>query len=642
MALLGFTWHDPDRSQERTSVDLKRLYHDSALAKRMRELDADEWVLVAGQRLIQLYAVTSSEFSERKFAHLIEKLELADGQKIEHVQAEIEHGAVRLFLQSAIGWMPDGMIDLEYAEKFRQAYTIALEDGFCGAQFNRLFQRAVWVHERLRLETPFYQLATGEIDLVVELIGKIFGRQQSRSALLVGKPPEAQAYAPRISSLGFCQVTTAASDLSPSETPSKFFHRAAGGRHVDIVMLFETPSSNELARADLQKFMESRNNAPLLFFDLRSSLAPAESLKLYNLYFYNRADLQQILTHNRDELKSIVSLAQPWLDTEAQDFISWRDSDERFHYGSMVGGSSQMLRVFELIARIAQNDITVLIEGESGTGKELVARAIHDSSGRARRPFIVVNCGAMPENLLESELFGHVRGAFTGAMNNKRGLFEEANNGTIFLDEVGETSAALQVKLLRFLQHGEVKRVGSNDVLYLNVRVIAATNRSLDKMVAEGSFRSDLFYRLNVIQIVMPPLRERIDDIPLLASHFLKKAAEKMKKPAREISPEAMSLLKNYPWPGNVRELENVMERAAALTVGTMITPSDFPSQVQDAGIVSQSSNGQLTLKEVERRHILDTLKSLDWNYDQACRALGIGRTTLWRKLKEYNVSEET
>jgi len=640
MALLGFTWHDPDRSRDSAPIDLKRLYHDSALAKRMRDLGADEWLLVACQRLIQLYAVASSEFSERKFSQLIEKLELVGGQKVEHVRVEIEHGTVRLFLQSAIGWMPDGMINLEYAEKFRQAYTIALEDGFCGTQFNRLFQRAVWVHERLRLETPFYQLATEEIDLVVELIGKIFGRQQSRSALLVGKSHEAQTFASRISSLGFCQVTTAPSDPSQSETPSKYFHRAADGRHVDIVMLFETLSSNELARADLQKFMEFRSNAPLLFFDLRPSLEPAESLKLYNLYFYNRADLQQILTHNRDELKSIVSLAQPWLDTEAQDFIRWRDSDERFHYGSMVGGSSQMLRVFELIARIAQTDITVLIEGESGTGKELVARAIHDSSGRARRPFIVVNCGAMPENLLESELFGHVRGAFTGAMNNKRGLFEEANNGTIFLDEVGETSAALQVKLLRFLQHGEVKRVGSNDVLYLNVRVIAATNRSLEKMVAEGSFRSDLYYRLNVIQIVMPPLRERVDDIPLLAGHLLKKAAEKMKKPAREISPETMSLLKSYAWPGNVRELENVMERAAALTVGTMITAADLPPQVQDTEIVSQS-NGHMTLKEVERRHILDTLKSLEWNYDQACRALGIGRTTLWRKLKEYQVSGE-
>ncbi len=641
MALLGFTWHAPGRSRDQEPIDLKRLYHDSALAKRMRDLDADEWLLVAGQCMIQLYVVASSEFSERKFAQLIEKLELVGGQKVEHVQVEIEHGAVRLFMQSAIGWMPDGVIDLGYAEKFRQAYTIALEDGFCGAQFNRLFQRAVWVHERLRLETPFYQLATREIDLVVELIGKIFGRQQSRSALLVGKSLEAQEYTSRISSLGFCHVTTAASDPSQSEMLSKFFHRAASGRHVDIVMLFETPSSNELARADLQKFMESRSNAPLLFFDLRSPVTPAESLKLYNLYFYYRADLQQILTRNREELKSIVSLAQPWLDAEAHDFIAWRDSDERFHYGSMVGGSQQMLRVFELIARIAQNDITVLIEGESGTGKELVARAIHDSSGRARRPFIVVNCGAMPENLLESELFGHVRGAFTGAMNNKRGLFEEANNGTIFLDEVGETSAALQVKLLRFLQHGEVKRVGSNDVLYLNVRVIAATNRSLDKMVAEGLFRSDLFYRLNVIQIIMPPLRERVDDIPLLAGHFLKKAAEKMKKPAHEISPEAMSLLRNYAWPGNVRELENVMERAAALTVGAMITPADFPPQVQDTEMIT-SSNGRMTLKEVERRHILDTLKSLDWNYDQACRALGIGRTTLWRKLKEYNVSDET
>lgn len=642
MNVILFTLRRDEVSGYHKRIDIPALYRQGTLAKKLSEVDAEEWLFIPSEKLIQLFAVVShAKLTARRFTQLLAKLDLADGQTAGHVQVANNHEAVRQFLQSAVGWLPEGEVNRDYAENFRQAYAVALELGFCGALFNRLFQRAVWLHERLRLETPLYQLATDSKDLLAELIGKIFGRQQSRSALVIGAAPETPAFTTRLSAEGFCKVMLAPAESSSPGTRSHFLDSASGGKHFDIVLLFDTSSPYEVERTGLQKFMEARNNAPLLIVDMRRSGTPTAPLKLYNLYFYDRTDLEHMVTRNREELKSIATLALPWFEEEVQQFMIWRDSEDRFHYGSMVGRSPHMLRVFELIARIAQTDITVLIEGESGTGKELVARALHDTSSRARRPFIVVNCGAMPESLLESELFGHVRGAFTGAVNNKRGLFEEANGGTIFLDEVGETSPALQVKLLRFLQHGEVKRVGSNDVLYLNVRVLTATNRSLEKMVAEGHFRSDLYYRLNVIQIVLPPLRERAEDIPLLANHFLKKAVGRMKKPVREISPEGLRLLNSYAWPGNIRELENVMERAAALAIGTVITPSDLPPQIQEAEAIEPRANGRQTLKEVERRYILETLDAYDWNYDEVSRALGIGRTTLWRKLKEYKLSEE-
>jgi transcriptional regulator with PAS, ATPase and Fis domain len=608
---------------------IAEIYQSGLLAKAMSELGAEEWLFVPGEQFTQLFAITDrSELMSRAFGQLASKLELANVSSLEQMEMARNEQAVQRFLQTAVGWLPNGEIDLGHAEQFRQAYALALERGFCGIQFNRLFQRGVWLQERLRLETQLYHLATDRKDALVELIGKIFGREQSRSISIIGASPEAQTFSQRLDAEGFCNVTSGAAHAFPSEAS------------FDVVVLFDTPSIGNLNRSNLQKIMEARNNAPLLVVDMRREVAASETLKLYNLYLYNGADLERMASQNREALKSITAQAKPWFDDEVRQFMLWRASEERFHYGSMVGRSPQMLHVFELIARIAQNDITVLIDGESGTGKELVARAIHDASRRSRRPFMVVNCGALPENLLESELFGHVRGAFTGAVNNKRGLFEEANGGTVFLDEVGETSPALQVKLLRFLQDGEVKRVGSNEVLHLSVRVLAATNRSLKKMVAEGAFRSDLYYRLNVIQINLPALRERAEDIPLLSMHFLKKTAARMRKPAREISPEALLLLSSYAWPGNVRELENVIERAAALSVGTVIAPADLPSQIQETAAAEPSTNGRQTIKEVERRHILETLDALDWDYDEACRALGIGRTTLWRKLKEYKLPE--
>ncbi|MEK7700295.1 MAG: sigma-54 dependent transcriptional regulator, partial [Planctomycetota bacterium] len=253
-----------------------------------------------------------------------------------------------------------------------------------------------------------------------------------------------------------------------------------------------------------------------------------------------------------------------------------KENKGKYKFEGLIGNSPAMMRVLDILMELTNSESTVLITGESGTGKELVARAIHNNSCRSGKPFVVVNCGALPESLQESELFGHVVGSFTGAVKDKKGIFLEAQGGTLFLDEIGETSLATQVKLLRFLQNGEIRKVGDNKPVYLDVRIIIATNKDLEEATKNGSFRKDLFYRLNVIRIHLPPLRERKEDIPVLINYFVDLYANKLKKPPPEISGDAMDSLLNYPWPGNVRELENIIERTVTLLKGNQITTDDL------------------------------------------------------------------
>ena len=324
------------------------------------------------------------------------------------------------------------------------------------------------------------------------------------------------------------------------------------------------------------------------------------------------------------------------------------ETKERFE--GMVGGSLRMREVFKLIESVSYSAASVLIEGESGTGKELVARAIHYRSPRKDKAFVVINCSALSETLLESELFGHVKGSFTGAIANKKGLFEVADGGTMFLDEIGEIPLSTQVKLLRVLQEGEVKRVGSNENAHVDVRIVAATNADLQDMMRKGTFREDLYYRLNVISVRLPPLRERREDIPMLAYHFLKKYAERMHKQVLRISPEAMALLQGYKWVGNVRELENVMERGVVLVGGEVIDPPSLPPHIAQGtpiGIEDQKSLSNLPYKKAkrmalmsfEKRYLMTLLQRTSGNISQASRAAGLDRSNFRRILKRYDLA---
>ncbi len=313
----------------------------------------------------------------------------------------------------------------------------------------------------------------------------------------------------------------------------------------------------------------------------------------------------------------------------------------------IVGQSAALQRVFELIEKVAPTESTVLILGESGTGKELVARAIHARSRRREGPFVPVNCGAIPEELLESELFGYERGAFTGANRSKPGRFELANGGTIFLDEVAEMSPKLQVKLLRILQERTVERLGGEKPVPVDIRIIAATNRNLEAEVAAGRFREDLYFRLNVIPIEIPPLRERREDIPLLVEHFLKKFCEREEVPLKKLSEKALARLQSYHWPGNVRELENLIERLVILTEGEVIEEEDLPEHIRGETPLewkipekfpAEGLDLQATLREIERTLIVKALEASGGVKSQAAKLLRLNRTTLIEKMKRLGL----
>ncbi len=328
-----------------------------------------------------------------------------------------------------------------------------------------------------------------------------------------------------------------------------------------------------------------------------------------------------------------------------------RKSADDLAYEGILGKSRGMQEIFDSIENIAPTTSTVLVTGESGTGKELVARAIHARSRRSDKPFVVINCAAIPMHLLESELFGHKRGSFTGAIADKKGLFEEADGGTVFLDEIGEMPPALQVKLLRVLQEGEVRRVGDTEAIHVDVRLIAATNRDLTAMVREGSFREDLFYRVNVIGLALPPLRERQDDIPLLAFHFLQKFAARTRKPVEKIAVDALQALQNYSWTGNVRELENVVERAVVLANSDTITAQDLPAKILSESFYLASEEGAVDITKFNyqeaknramasfnRAYITSLLKEANGNISFASERAGMDRSNFKKLIRRYAI----
>jgi two-component system, NtrC family, response regulator HydG len=322
----------------------------------------------------------------------------------------------------------------------------------------------------------------------------------------------------------------------------------------------------------------------------------------------------------------------------------WMQEELQRHYGysTIVGRSRAIKKVFELMADLIKTDTTVLIQGESGTGKELIARALHFYGPRRERSFVAINCSALPEGVLESELFGHVKGAFTGAIRDHAGKLELANGGTLFLDEIGEISQALQVKLLRVIEEREFQRVGDNRTIKIDTRIITATNRDLYKTVLNGSFRDDLYYRLSVFPLHLPPLRERLEDIPLLVGHFIEKFNKQMGRNIQGITDRVLETLEKYHWPGNIRELANAMEHAFVHAKGALIHPEDLPQSLLDVApvpLAGKAYKREQALDHMERQLIVKELEAAGWNKTVAAKKLRMGRATLWRKMEKYGIS---
>ena len=375
---------------------------------------------------------------------------------------------------------------------------------------------------------------------------------------------------------------------------------------------------------------------PVILMTAQASLQTAITAVNDGAFHYVQKPFQN------DALVAIVRRAAETRQLKTENKALKREIRRRDEVGKPIGGNRRWLDVLNIAETVASSDSTVLLQGESGTGKGVVARYIHELSTRANGPFVSINCGALPESLLESELFGHVKGSFTGAVKDKLGMFAAAEEGTFFLDEIGETTAATQVKLLRVLQHREVIPVGATEPIPINTRLVAATNRNLDDEIARGNFRSDLFYRLNVISIEIPPLRERREDIPLLAESFLEEISKKRNEPRKELSAEAATQLQEYSWPGNVRELENAIERAVILASNGTIHAAALPDKIRQRkseSLVSERAARNPSLEAIERAYIMWVLGTEGGNKTRAADVLGIDASTLHRKLSRFEIS---
>ncbi|KKM62124.1 hypothetical protein LCGC14_1524840 [marine sediment metagenome] len=344
---------------------------------------------------------------------------------------------------------------------------------------------------------------------------------------------------------------------------------------------------------------------------------------------------------DRDELQIVIEKALNLQSLMVENIRLRQELTDRFSLNNVIGVSSKMKKIYDLVARVAKSDSTVLLQGESGTGKELIARAIHFNSSRAEKPFVTVNCSAIPENLLESELFGYVKGAFTGAIKDKPGKFEAANSGTIFLDEIGDIRKDLQAKLLRVLQEKSIDKVGATQNIYVDVRVIAATNILLEIAVKEGKFREDLYYRISVIPILLPPLRERKDDIIPLAKHYIHKFNKEFNKEVKGLTPEIEAVLKNYTWPGNIRELKNVIERAVLICDNTLIGPEHLSGSIRSAeSFVDEAVGEGLSIDDYTRAFVSGYQDSM--GEQELADRLGITRKTLWEKRKKWGLKRSS
>ncbi|NIM19530.1 MAG: response regulator [Candidatus Latescibacteria bacterium] len=360
----------------------------------------------------------------------------------------------------------------------------------------------------------------------------------------------------------------------------------------------------------------------------------------------NKGAFHYLIKHAKnDEIKMVIRNALDMKRVRQENLLLRKQLKKSSDFKTIIGKSEEMDKIFKLVDKVADSDSTIMLYGESGTGKELIARAIHYRSNRVAGPFVSINCGALPESLLESELFGHVKGSFTGAIKDKEGLFKVAQGGTFFLDEVGETSPTIQVKLLRVLQEREIIPVGGTNPIRVEVRLVAATNADLEKAVKQDKFRADLFYRLNVIPIHLPSLRKRKDDIPLLVNHFLRKFNENLSpKDQKVITKQAMEVLVNYSWPGNVRELENVIERAVILAESQEIGVEEIPDKLRQREQSGQHlimDKAQVTLEELEKEYLIKVLNDSNWQKKKASAILGINASTLYRKIQRYGLEKE-
>lgn len=594
-----------------------------------------------------IYLVHSTELDPYAVSENIPGFRNSSDKDILH-----DRDAVRRFLLDILGADTEQVGTPEALNSIRQDFTLCADERLPGNVLHKLFTRAEALSNKLRRETSLTEHAATPGEISRELAGKILEDLSSITVTVIGDREEFRDFVlfwdrQSVRSLSIIHpVFQRAEELSltTGASPVQWQDKYSAMRKSDLIILLSDSTEPILTRDQVRQNLRERKRRHLIIQNWGEETATEEKLDRSNpVFFYTRTELTGLVKKGIDARNAVLKSNESTIQSAIDGFYDWLYSGDRFQFQNIVGRSREMQHVFDLVRRVAETDITVLIEGETGTGKELVAQAIHKLSSRRSGEFVPVNCGAIPETLLESELFGHEKGAFTGAHQARTGLLREASGGTVLLDEIGNTTAMFQIKLLRALQEREITPLGSNHPQSIDVRIIAATSKNLAEEVERGAFRSDLYYRVNVVKIEIPPLRDRREDIIPLTRFFMERYNTRMGKKIQDVSPAVKERLLSYHWPGNVRELENAIERAIALTLGNEITLEDLPDQLTK-NMDDRSAGGDQdvrTLEEVERDHIRRLLEHYPGNYDEIANQLGIGRTTLWRKMKKYGLSED-
>ena len=606
------------------SIDAK-----AALSPEIQKFitDADEMIKI--QLDSSLYLITISAESDEKLKNIKAKnFHELDSRFMGH-----EESIEKIFRLSC-GLDLESLGTDRWFRIFENNILSGGDESKIGPISSRLFRDVKATIKRVISTTTLRSGVVDKISASADLAEKIFGELHDKKALVYGNADFRNEIVDTLTDRGIDSIGIA----------RQFNWLSSAFKETDIFVIGEVGVINDdINKDDLIEFLKSKST-PFLIIDFGESPKSFSDLSKFGDFFYTQASsLDPVISRNLIVRKDAVRDVEKLIESAVERFKLWTESDKWDVSKSIVARSHSMQEVFYLIDRVASSDATLLISGETGTGKELVAKAVHRSGPRADKPFIAVNCGAIPENLLESTLFGYIKGAFTGAESDRLGMFQGADGGVLFLDEIAELPLSLQVKLLRALQDNEIQPVGSYETTLVDVRVIAATNKHLFERVERGLFRQDLYYRLNVVEITVPPLRERPEDILALAEHFLKEQSQRNGGKLLTLHENTTNLLKNYGWPGNVRELQNVIERVAILSTSAVILPSELPNSILDTAKhdVFEDKDDHPTLEKVEQEYIREVLLKHNFNYTKVAETLGIGRTTLWRKMKKYGMDND-
>lgn len=620
--------------------------------RRLNDSDIKEIFIVRQHRQVEIFAVgfdlnliiiQLNDFLKQKFNTQIQDIE----------KIHVDHDALIYFFEMLMGKKEGLPADPRVLLNIREEFNIALDEGAVGAILTRMYRQGEKIGNDLQKNPIVEKNCIVYDDVLLDIAKKISGNLDNFQFVFIGA---------KISEMQEIVTAVKRSESQKCYLYYEDFSKAYQiGIELGCIPINKTQFKNQLDDNTLfidfdnsgTKILDwiipvARKNKSLLYiyFDLSKNKPLEVAHRSPNLFIQTHSQINGLIDVHTQNRRAYLLTIDSQIKTEIKEFYGWLYSDDRFVFYDIVSADRRMQKVFELLRRIAPSDINVLITGETGTGKELIARAIHQNSLRSEGSFVAVSCSAIPDTLLEGELFGYEKGAFTGAVSAKKGLIDMASGGTLFLDEIGDLPPIIQVKLLRVLQEREILQIGSTIPVKVDIRLVTATNHNLDELTLQGKFRSDLFYRVNTMQINLPALRERREDIPVLIKYFIKRLNRDSGKNINKFSPEVYKKFLNYDWPGNIRELENIIERAFAVSIGEEITVTDLPTRLQTPAI-NKNAVGEVTarsdrsLKQLEAERISDLLINKKMKLSEAAKNLGIGRTTLWRKMRELGISRD-